>query len=95
MGTDTTWYMVVLLGLGTVFIGLICLIFIIKLMSAILHAIERKNAKTAQIAAAAPAVTAGIPDRPALIAAVSACIATVMGTDVSGLRILSVKKVNG
>ena len=46
----------------------------------------------APVAPAAPAVTE-IPDKQAFIAAVSAAIAEDMGTDVSALRILSVKRL--
>ena len=49
-------------------------------------------------APAAPAVPAApaadvIPNRQALIAAISAAIAEDMGTDLAGIRILSVKKI--
>ena len=93
MGTFLTTFG---LGFGTVFVGLICLIFIIKLMSVIFNALQgKKKAAPAPAAAVAPAPAAEeIPNRGQFIAAVSAAIATVMGTDVSGLRILSVKKIN-
>lgn len=86
------------LGFGTVFVGLICLILIIKLMSIILaksnakktDAPEKASAPAAQAAAPAPE----IENRGQFIAAVSAAIAASIGTEVTGLRILSVKKVN-
>ena len=85
------------LGFGTVFVGLICLILIIKLMSVILAAkpAKDKSAAPAGQQASAPAAAAPeIGNRGQFIAAVSAAIAAAMGTDVTGLRILSVKKVN-
>lgn len=87
------------LGFGTVFVGLICLIVIIKLMSVITNAGKKKPSTATQAATSAAAaeqapVSAEISDREQFIAAVSAAIATVMGTDVTGLRIVSVKKVN-
>lgn len=89
------WLNTTLLGLGTVFFGLICLIFITKLMSAIITANEKKKAAAPVPAAAAPAPAAEtIANRGAFVAAVAASIATVMGTDVSGVRIHSIKKVN-
>jgi len=93
MGTFLTTFG---LGFGTVFVGLICLIFIIKLMSVIFSALQgKKKAEPAPAAAPAPAPAAEeIPNRSQFIAAVSAALATVMGTDVSGLRILSVKRIN-
>lgn len=35
-----------------------------------------------------------IADKPRFVAAVAAAIATAMGTDVTGLRILSIKKIS-
>lgn len=84
------------LGFGTVFVGLICLILIIKLMSVVLA----KPAKDKQVAPASRQESAPVVSAPAMenrgqfIAAVAAAIAATMGTDVTGLRILSVKKVN-
>jgi len=82
---------VVLMGIGTVFFGLICLI----LLSYIMSAICRKTEKTvsAPAAPAASAAPAAIPNRQAMIAAVSAVIAEELGVDVTGIRILSVKKL--
>lgn len=82
---------VVLMGIGTVFFGLICLIFLSSLMSWIC----RKTAKAQPAAVKAPeaAAAAPIPDRQAMIAAIAAAIAEDLGTDVSGIRILSVKKI--
>ncbi len=89
------WLNTTLLGLGTVFFGLICLIFITKLMSAIIVASEKKKptASAAAVAAAAPAAET-IANRGAFVAAVASAIATVMGKDVSGIRIHAIKKVN-
>ena len=42
---------------------------------------------------AVPAVAEPIPNRQAMIAAISAVIAEELGTDISAIRILSVKKV--
>lgn len=81
---------VVLMGIGTVFFGLICLIFLCSFMSWIC----RKTEKAQPAAVKAPeAASAPIPDRQAMIAAIAAAIAEDLGTDVSGIRILSVKKI--
>ena len=85
-----------LIGFGTVFVGLICLIFITKLMS-VLCGMKGKNAKASKsvpAAAAIPAAGAPAADRQAMVAAISASLAEVMGTDVTGLRIHSIKKVD-
>ena len=79
---------VVLMGLGTVFAGLLCIILLVTLMSWVC------NRTGAPKAAAAPA---GIPAAgtvtPSMMAAISAAIAEDMGTDVSAIRIVSIKKV--
>lgn len=83
---------VVLMGLGTVFFGLIVLIVLCTLMGAICKRfIKEEPAKTAAPAAAPAAET--IANRQEFIAAVSAAIAEEMGADVAGIRIVSVKKV--
>ena len=88
------WLNTTLLGLGTVFFGLICLIFITQLMSAIITASEKKKAAApAPVAAVVAPSTETIANRGAFVAAVAASIASVMGTDVSGIRIHSIKKV--
>ena len=86
---------VVLMGIGTVFFGLICIIVLCLAMSAICRSMgETPAVAPAAAAPAAPAARAdAIPNRQAMIAAISAAIAEDMGTDISGIRILSVKKL--
>lgn len=81
---------VVLMGIGTVFFGLICLIALSYIMSAICRSTEKKTESTPAAASAAPAA---IPNRQAMIAAIAAVIAEEEGADVSGIRILSVKQL--
>ena len=91
---------VVLMGLITVFIGLICLIIIIKSMGAIINAVTGNKAPAAAPAPApAPAVPAPAP-APAnragnqqLVAAISAAIAEEMGEDVDHIKILSIRRL--
>ena len=83
---------VVLMGLGTVFAGLLCIILLVTLMSWVC---ARTSApKTVPQMPAAPAA---MPESdavtPAMMAAVAAAIAEDMGTDVSAIRIVSMKKV--
>ena len=80
---------VVLMGLGTVFAGLLCIILLVTLMSWVC---ARTSApKTApQMPAAPAAMPAPGAVTPAMIAA---AIAEDMGTDVSAIRIVSMKKV--
>ena len=83
------------LGFGTVFVGLICLILIISLMSLIYGKVAGKaKPEKEQAPAAAPVAPAQtVANRGEFIAAVSAAIATEMGTDVTGLKIVSIKKI--
>ena len=86
--------LVVLMGVGIVFIGLICLIMVCKITS-FFCALGNKKATEEAPKAVAPAPVAAEPiaDRKQFIAAVSAVIAEELGTDVSAIRILSVKKI--
>jgi len=87
---------VILMGIGIVFIGLICIILLSMAMSAICRTMGDKTPAPAPAAAApaAPAAqTSAIPNRQAMIAAIAVAIAEDLGTDPSGIRILSVKKL--
>lgn len=84
--------LVMVLGMGTVFAGLIMLILLTKLMSVVIgRGKGAEQAKAAPVAAAAPA--AGISDRKAFDAAIAAAIATYIGNEPEGLRIHSIKRV--
>ena len=87
---------VVLMGLVTVFVVLVCLIIIIKLMGAIMV----KAAPAEQAEAAVPAPAAAPAAAPAVsgnkqqvVAAIAVAIAEEMGTDVSHIRIHAIKRV--
>ena len=85
---------VILMGIGIVFIGLICIILLSMAMSAICRSMGDQTPVPAPAAPAAPpAQTDAIPNRQAMIAAIAVAIAEDMGTDPSGIRILSVKKL--
>ena len=71
---------VVLMGLGTVFAGLLCIILLVSLMSWV----------CTRTAGAQTPPKAPVPAAPA---AVAAAIAEDLGTDVSAIRIVSMKKV--
>ena len=82
---------VCLMGLCTVFVGLICIIVLVSVMSNVVRRTDAKHAAPAIPApAAAPAASAVTPE---LVAAVAAAIAEDMGTDVSAIRIVSMKKI--
>ena len=90
------------IGMGTVFAVLIVLWAAIALMGRVIGAANKKSAPAVPKAAPAP-VPAPAPVAPApvvsdaispeVIAAISAAITEDMGTDLSGIRILSVKKL--
>ena len=82
------------MGIGTVFFGLICIIILSSLMSAVCARLGKKEPAAPAVPAvpAAPA-SSTIPNRQALIAAISAAVAEDMGTSPAGIRILSVKQL--
>lgn len=85
---------VVLMGLGTVFAGLLCIILLVFLMSWVCNrtaAPQVPKAVSAPTAVANTAVNTAVT--PPMIAAMAAAIAEDMGTEVSAIRIVSVKKV--
>ena len=88
---------VVVLGVGTVFIGLICLILLCKIVGLLCNIANKgkdTNPVTPPAAVTAPIATSEpIENRQEIIAAVSAAIAEELGTDISALRILSFKKI--
>ena len=82
---------VCLMGMGTVFFGLICLIALTTIMGKIVGGRAVPAAMPAP--AAAPVSAAAEPNRQELVAAVSAAIAEELGTDIKGIRIVSMKKL--
>ena len=87
---DYSSLFVCLMGMGTVFFGLICLIGLTALMGRIVGR-SQSVAVPATVPAAAP--VAAEPNRQELVAAISAAIAEELGTDVTGIRIVSMKKL--
>lgn len=94
MGTEIL--LTVVLGTVIVFIGLICIVLLSKIMSAVCNISKSvatdNNATPAAPVAVQPAAQP-IENREEIIAAVSAAVAEDMGTDISAIRILSFKKV--
>ncbi len=87
--------MAVGIGIGTVFVGLIALILICYIMSTLVKAFTKKEKKVAQTAATpvASPVAAPIANKGEFVAAVACAIAEDLGTDVTGIRIKSIKKL--
>jgi sodium pump decarboxylase gamma subunit len=85
-------WLVVVMGIGTVFVGLIAIIIICKITS--LFFVKRKEEKVPETASAPVAQkSAVIENRQEIIAAVCAACAEDMGTDISALRVVSFKKI--
>ena len=88
---DYSSVFVIIMGLGTVFFGLVCLIALTTIMGKVL---ERFNAPVPMEKPIMPTpIHPATENRPEIIAAVSAAIAEELGTDITGLRILSMKRI--
>lgn len=84
-----SWFVCVL-GMGTVFVGLLVLVLVCKLLGFFCKGIKDKPEAAAAAAAPAPDV---IPNKQELIAAISAAVAEELGEDVTAVRITSIKKL--
>lgn len=81
-----------LLGIGTVFVGLICIIILCKLMSLICGLLPEKEAEAKVAPARSSANSAPIANKQEIVAAACAAIAEDLGTDVKNIRVVSFKK---
>lgn len=89
--SDIPNYMVVLLGVGIVFFGLICIVFLIKIVGLFFKKANNTVESVAPIVT--QTINEPIANRQEIIAAVSAVIAEELGTDISAIRIHSFKKI--
>ena len=86
------------IGFLIVFIGLICLIAIGTILGKICQAVLKDDAKAPAAKAAAPAPASAptaktIENRDELVVAFSAAVAEELGTDVSAIRVVSLKEI--
>ena len=89
------WFVVVM-GIATVFIGLICIILLCSILGVICKAFVKENAKPVAQNAAAASVASNLPmpeNKQEILAAVCAVIAEELGTDVEALKVVSFKRV--
>ena len=91
----SNWF-VVAMGIGTVFVGLICIIFISMIMSFLCRGLVKnkpaeKEAPKAPVASAPAA--AQIANKQEFVAAVSAAIAEFSGCSAEAIRIHSIKRI--
>lgn len=88
-----TW-LVVVMGMGIVFIGLICIIILSTIMSGIIRATEKNKTSTPLTTPATPsAAPMSAEKKGELVAAISCAIAEELGTSVEGIRINSIKRI--
>ena len=89
---------VVLMGMGTVFFGLICIIFLTAIMGKIMGSVTKTPAPApaaAAPAAAAPAAPAADPNAiaPEIIAVITAALSEEVGIPSHGVNITNIKKL--
>ncbi|MBQ7364985.1 MAG: OadG family protein [Clostridia bacterium] len=84
-----------LLGVGVVFVGLVCIVGIVMLMNKLTSGKDQESPTPSApaVAPVAKAVSAPIENRQEIIAAVVAAVAEENGTDISAIRVLSFKKL--
>ena len=86
------------IGFLIVFIGLICLIAIVTILGKICQKVLKDDVKAPAAKKAAPAaapapVAKTIENRDELVVAFSAAVAEELGTDVSAIRVVSLKEI--
>lgn len=84
---------VIAMGLGVVFVGLICIVLLCVVMSWFCKERNTEAKTTESVPAPNVAPNEPIANKQELIAGICAVIAEELGTDVSGIRILSFKKL--
>jgi len=86
---------VCLLGIGTVFFGLVCIVVLCYIMSAVCNMFGKEGTEAPKATPVAPATVskAKVENKQEIIAAVACAIAEELGTDVEGIRIKSFKKL--
>ena len=83
---------VTLMGIGTVFFGLICIIFLTMVMGAVLKGKEKAPAAAAAAPVAAPAPKPqGM--QPEIVAAITAALSEEVGITSRSMNIVNIKKI--
>ncbi len=90
--TELSNLLVVSIGLGTVFVGLICIILLCYIMSAVCRMFEKKAPAASTPVAKVP-VAAPVENKQEIIAACCAVIAEELGTEANNIKVLSFKRV--
>ena len=86
---------VVLMGMGTVFVGLISIVIICSIMGMLCKTFikEEQIQEPTKAPAAAAVKSAAVENKQEIIAACCAAIAEELDTDVSGIKVVSFKRV--
>ncbi len=84
---------VVILGVGIVFFGLVCIVAICTIMSAILKNTGKEEKKVEVAQAPTPQTSEPIANKQELLAVAAVAIAEELGTDVEAIRIKSIKRI--
>ena len=87
---------VCIMGMGIVFIGLICIVFICMFISFCVTRMEKgENSSDSGAGTAAAAAETELPaeEKRKVVAGVCAAIAEELGPDVTNIRVLSFKRV--
>jgi len=92
---DISSGMVVGIGIGTVFVGLISIIILCYIMSAIVKVFEKGNKKEQKASTQANENSNNKPiaNKQEIVAASCAVIAEELGTDVKNIKVVSFKRV--
>ena len=91
--TEISSALVVALGMGTVFVGLISIIVLCYLMSALCKLFEKGKKPEAVSNVASAASTAPIQNKQEIVAACCAVIAEELGTEANNIKVLSFKRI--
>ena len=86
------WFVIVM-GLGTTFVGLICIILLCSLLGVICKSLVKEEAPKVQPQAAAVSNLPMPENKQEILAAVCAVIAEELGTEVEALKVVSFKRV--
>ncbi len=89
-----SYLFVCLMGMGTVFVGLICIVFICMITSYLVRMFQKDEVKPKeQVIPSNNSASAPIANKQEIVAAVSAVIAHETGAEAKNIRILSFKKI--
>lgn len=77
------------LGIGTVFACLVCLVIICYIMSAVVKLLKKDK----KVTDTPKSESATVENKGEFAAAIACAIAEDLGTDVTGIRIKSIKKI--